>query len=166
MVSVLGISLGTRTLGLAIFSDGTLIHWQVKSFKGVWSERKLKNILTMVTAVLDKYGVNLTICKVVPPSYSSELLDAVVNGIAEVCVKKGVGFSTCYLEDIMEVVLPSGTKVSKAILADMLALKHPELALEFSRERINRHPYYIKLFEAIAAWEFYQRKRFDDDSKT
>ena len=144
-------------MGLAVFCNGRLIHWQVKSFKGVWSERKLYAILKVVTAVLDKYCVTLTVCKMVHPAHQSDILDLVVKGIAKLCVQKGVRFSSCYLEDILEVVLPSGTKVSKAILADMLALKYPELALEFSKERLNNHPYYIKLFEAIAAWEFHQR---------
>lgn len=158
MVSVLGISPGTRSMGLAVFSGGTLVYWQVKSFKGVWSERKLYSILKVVTAVLDKYCVSMVVCKMVHPSYQSDILEELVNNIQRVCVQKGVRFSACYLEDIMGVVLPSGQKASKAILADMVALKYPDVALEFSKERVNKHPYYIKLFEAIAAWEFQQRR--------
>lgn len=158
MEGVLGISPGTRSMGLAIFRGSTLVYSQVKSFKGVWSERKLFSILKVVTKVLDKYCVSMVVCKMVSPTHQSDILEELVNNIERVCIQKGVRFSSCYLEDIMGLVLPSGQKASKAMLADMIALKYPDVALEFSREKLNKHPYYIKLFEAIAAWEFHQRK--------
>lgn len=144
-------------MGLVVFCDNHIVHSQVKKFQGVWSERKLNAIIKVITKVLDRYYVSLVVCKVVHSSAKSEILDIIEKSIEGLCLQKGVRFSSCYLDQVLEVKLPSGQKAGKAILADMLALKHPELALEFSRERINRHPYYIKLFEAIAVWEFQKR---------
>lgn len=159
MVSVLGISPGTRTMGLVVFSDTHIVYSQVKKFQGVWSERKLNAIMRVVTKVLDRYCVSLVVCKVVHSSSKSAVLDTIEKSIEGLCLQKGVRFSSCFLDEVLEVTLPSGQKASKAILADMIALKHPEVALEFSKERINRHPYYIKLFEAIAVWEFHRRHK-------
>lgn len=145
-------------MGLAVFSGGTLVYWRVKSFKGVWSDRKLYSILNVVTTVLEKYCVSMVVCKMVHPSHQSDILEKLVNSIQRVCEQKKVRFSVCFLEDIMGVVLPSGQKATKAILADIISLKYPDVALEFSKEKVNKHPYYIKLFEAIAAWEFHQRR--------
>lgn len=158
MVSVLGISPGTRSIGLAVFSDNTLVHWQVKTFQKKWSEQKLKTILTALERITNRYVVSQIVCKIIHPSLKGEGLKYLLEAIDRFCYERHIVFVPCSLDDLLTVALPSGTVLSKELMADYLSLRYPELARELSYERVNRHPHYMKMFEAIAAVEFYKKK--------
>lgn len=159
MVSVLGISPGTRSIGLAVFSDNTLVHWQVKTFQKKWSEQKLKTILLALERITSRYVVSQVICKIIHPSLKGEGLVYTLEAIERFCRERHIDFVPCSLEDLLTVALPSGSVLSKELLADYLSLRYPELTQELSYERVNRHPHYMKMFEAIAAVEFFRKKK-------
>ena len=55
--TILGISPGTRFIGIAILADGKLVNWQVRSFPGEWSDEKLRVILAAIDTVIVRYRI-------------------------------------------------------------------------------------------------------------
>ncbi len=55
-MTTLGISLGTRSIGLAVFRDGELIDWKVQCFKGYWSAAKCSLIAGTVRKHIKLYA--------------------------------------------------------------------------------------------------------------
>ena len=54
--AIIGVSPGTRSLGVAVSRGNRLLHWQVHSFHGPWSEKKLKYILSTIGRYTERYG--------------------------------------------------------------------------------------------------------------
>lgn len=158
MAYVLGISPGTRTVGLAVFSNRELVHWQVKTFTGPWSDVKRVNILTALERILTKYQINTLICKIADSGKQSESLQELLHSIEWLCRNMNIRFIPCVLEDMVEAIVPSNKRVTREFMADYLVLRYPELTNELTKEKLKQchHPYYIRLFEAIAAVEFYR----------
>ncbi|MGV3598050.1 MAG: hypothetical protein ACO1PI_09285 [Bacteroidota bacterium] len=161
MEYVIGISPGTRTIGIAIFCNRELIHWQVKTFTGPWSDIKRVNMLTALHRILTKYPVTTLICKVADSGKASEPLQELLQSVQRLCRELHIRYVPCVLEDMVEAIIPSNKRVTREFMADYLVLRYPELSHELTKEKRKycHHPYYLRLFEAIAAVEFYRHSK-------
>lgn len=150
VVTILGISAGTRTIGIAVLRGDDLIEWQVKTFKAQWSKEKLKSILQTVDGLIEYFKVDALALKETSPVRSSANLKKVIQSMIELARKKRIKYSRYSLDDLKQ-QSSSNWKNTKDDLMEFIAEKYPILRKEYLKERNNVRPYYLRMFEAIGA---------------
>jgi len=151
---VMGISTGTRTVGIAIFKDGKLWEWQLKTFTGKWSKIKQKWILSTVKQIIVHYDVSSIAIKVPHASRTSKALNELTKAIQNLAEKKDLPIETLTLKE-MEQAFPCATKEA---MIEQLANQFPELE-EYYEKAIKKYKSpsknlpsssFEKMFEAVA----------------
>lgn len=148
--TILGISPGTRTMGVGVIQNGELVEWQVKIFKGRWSKEKLDIIMKNIQSLCDHFQVTDVALKVVSPLRSSRNLLTLTNRITELAEKHKIRISRFTVQDLRLKIGLHG-KRSMDELMEHITQKYPVLKREYLKERNNLNTYYLKMFEAIAA---------------
>ena len=150
----MGISPGTRTVGIAIFKDGKLRDWQLKTFSGKWSKIKLTWILSTLKQVIAHYGVSNIAIKIPHASRTSKALDELTKEIQKLAEKKDLPIETFTLKE-MEQAFPCATKEA---MIEQLVNQYPELH-EYYEKAIKKYKCasktlpnspFEKVFEAVA----------------
>ena len=62
-ITILGISPGTKYLGIAVLRGPELRDWRVKAFKGRWSEGKLGKIEAVLASLVARYDPDILAVK-------------------------------------------------------------------------------------------------------
>lgn len=145
--SILGISVGTQLMGLALKNGIALEDWQVKNFEGVWSKRKLKVISITVSRYIKDNNVQYVALKVPEDNKSSDAMKKLLKELKRVCMAQNVELWTC---TINELKLCCGAK-NKAELMQYVLARHPELSQVFAKTQKVKKVYYVKIFEAVMA---------------
>ena len=145
---ILGISPGTRTMGLAVLRRGELIEWRVKTFKGLWSKKKLEYILRAIEKICDYYGVTAVAIKKVDPRRSSEQLDVLTTHLATFAKRKHLSISKYSLPELVEATGQKKRNMHHAV-AEYVLEAYPVLRHAYLKERNNEREYYSKMFEAV-----------------
>jgi hypothetical protein len=153
--ALLGISPGTRVVGLAVIQKGVLVEWKVKTFKEMWSGDKRRAIIATIDRVCEYHGIQVLALKKIDPLKSSPQLDRLVGSILKRAKLNGIKVCQYSLSDL-DYDLQMGKKQNKSELTEKVASKHPEVQKEYLLERNNRKEYYTKMFEAIAMAEQYK----------
>jgi len=150
--ALLGISPGTRVIGLAVIYKGELVEWKVKTFKEMWSKNKRKMILATIDRICEYHRIQVVIMKKMEPFRSSRQLDILVAAIIRQAERRGIKVEQYSLSDL-DYNLRTGKKQTKDSISEQVVEKHPQLKKTYLRERNNRAEYYTKMFEAIAMAE-------------
>ncbi len=146
--AVLGISLGTRRLGIAIVYDERLVHFQMQTFSGPWSDSKLRCILSAIAIHAERHaigGISVKIPDTIPTSKAFSQLIGSLNILSEDMRVKARYFT---LSDLKLVHAGTG-RTSREWLIESIVKRHPELLPEYNKERRNKEAYYYKMFEAV-----------------
>mgnify|MGYP000846802982 CR=1 FL=1 len=141
---MIGISPGTRTIGIAVIKDGTLIDWGVKIFKGEWSEEKRVRIIKSLEAYIIRYGISHMALKRIHPSRSSEALEEVVSGILTCAKRLRVKVKGYTMEELKRRCNGSGNKNS---LTSYVFQNYPEVE-KTTKITKNNFLYHLKTIEA------------------
>jgi len=148
-IRIMGINPGTRYLGIAIFLGSELREWRIKIFSGKWSKEKMEKIKRIVQGFIEHYEPNILAIKKLHPSRSSKSLKYLVNRIKELSRRKGLKVYQYSIKDIEKFFLPE-EKTNKSKMVKVLASEYPDLFHEFKKEKSNKNPYYIRMFESVA----------------
>ena len=148
--TVLGISLGTRSTGIALLEGNELLDWKVQSFKGSWSINKLRLIQGAINAHIRRHKPTVIILKIPPKPYASKRVAQLARALEKLGLRKGIEVRFCILMDLKR-LLASGaaTSIIKEMLIESVTAKFPELQHEYRKEKRNRNAYYSKVFEAV-----------------
>jgi hypothetical protein len=143
---ILGISIGTRTSGIAILNNGQLRAWNTLSFKDTWSERKGQYIVDKYERYLKKHNVTVVVLKIPRLSHHTDAILTLLKKLESI-----IGFHGCMVEyktqaDI-KTALPD-IKNWKDLVHHTTEL-YPVLIKEKTRELSNRNNYHDKMFEAV-----------------
>lgn len=144
---LIGISPGTRVMGLAVMHKGALLEWRVKTFKSKWSTAKQRNILNALERICVAYSVSVIAIKKLDPIRSSKQLDMLLRQFVQQSELQG---RQVYRYSLADLDYEASTRKS---LSEQVSAKHPELKQKYLRERENSSEYYTKMFEAIAIAE-------------
>jgi hypothetical protein len=152
--NILGISLGTRTIGMAMMVNGELVDWYVKAFKGIWSEQKKELILDTIDRMRERYtagafaitlkGLAVKIPDAIDRYAAVRDLHTDINLLAQ---QKGIATETFSIRSLK---VFCDVRNKKEIRIKTFEL-YPELKGEFKKDVQNRNGYYMKLFEAVLA---------------
>ena len=146
---ILAINPGTRYVGVAVFEGPELLDWRVKVFKGKWSKEKSNKLMLIVRSFIDRYEPDVLAIKKLQRSRSSENLNRLIHRIKQLSKRKGLRVHQYSIKEVEQFFFPEG-KTNKRKLAEILALKYPELSHELKKEESNKNPYQIRMFEAVA----------------
>jgi|DEB19_MinimDraft_2_1074335.scaffolds.fasta_scaffold02255_6 Holliday junction resolvasome RuvABC endonuclease subunit len=155
--TILGISPGTNTMGIALMKGNQLIDWRVKVFEKNWSPQKLDKIINVIHQIINKHNVSAIAIKVVHPNRSSDGLNQLISAIRSLSKNKKVTLFTCSIWDVKTHCLKDG-KTNEGIIVEYVFQKHPELHREYQKEINSKNPYYVKGFEAIAIAHMFKGK--------
>jgi RNase H-fold protein (predicted Holliday junction resolvase) len=147
--TVLGISAGTRSLGIAVLKNGELIDWRMKEFKGKWSKKKLNVILLMVQKYVGKYAAEGIALKVPHSKRSSRQLNQLIAALQEFAKENRVKIKTFTIEELEKKFCPVGVRANSRLLLEYALNEYPFVWPEYSRQKRAKTQYYLKLFEAI-----------------
>jgi Holliday junction resolvasome RuvABC endonuclease subunit len=148
----IGISLGTRSTGLAIIKNDSLVYWKTISFKQPWSNKKMQTILTKLTQYIDNHSLNVIGIKIPTRPYCSAELLKLSTGFQAVLTAKQRPYRMLTIHDLKKHCF-AHEKRNKKALVEMIGNKYPELYLKYQKECTNKNVHYTKLFEAIIAAE-------------
>ena len=149
-INVLAVNPGTKYVGIAVFHGPDLVYWGLKVLKGRWSDEKLKRIGMTICGMLDQYDVTTIMLKKLDTSKSSCNLDTLVASIQECAQRKKVPICSYTLSELKN-FLELGNRVNKMEIAGLAVARYQFLIHQLERERKHKHPYFIRMFEAIAA---------------
>jgi len=153
---ILGISIGTRSSGIAILHNGKLVAWNTLSFRNVWTEKKADKIVSRYDAYLKKHKVTTVVLKIPPLSHQT---DAILNLLQR--IRELVTYHGCMVE------YKTKEEVKKAIpeirntrqLISHASNLYPVLLPESMQELSNRHSYHHKMFEAVIVAHMWKQER-------
>ncbi len=155
MANILGISLGTRLIGMAVVYDGELYDFRIRTFYGPWTEKKRRSIVGTIRNTVQRYGVASLSVKSPKPAYCSQSINDLLSDVRQLSDELGMTVKVCTISALKERC--NGTLGgNKQALIQTMVDKYPQykqLAELYIKERDNRSAYYTKLFEAIACTE-------------
>ncbi len=146
MTAILGISLGTRSVGLAVISHGALIHWHTHSFPGAWSEQKGSTIIERCDAIISQFRIKRVLVKVPPWHHHNPAISTLLRALLKTfqCYGCMVDYKT--KEELKRFVPEVQNRDS---LLKYVVNRYPALEPEYEREAPLRRPYHTKMFEAV-----------------
>lgn len=154
---ILGISIGTRTSGIAIVSDRGLISWNTLSFKSAWTEKKGEAIVKKYQKYLKHHEVTAVVLKVPRLSHHTDAILTLLKKIDTIVKSHGcmVAYKT---QAEIKAAMPH-IKNGKDLIVHTTSL-YPILHRAQHRELTNRNTYHDKMFEAVLVahlWKEEQR---------
>lgn len=143
---ILGLSINTRMLGLAVISGNRLEDYHIQLRKEPWTLRKRELILASLQTWCVSYSIT-NIALLLPyekqtSSQTKELLESLKSHFTE----KKIRLSSYPPQTLYEFYKEAKTK--KEIMKT-LAGQYPELSFHYRKEMGNKNKYYVKLFEAV-----------------
>ncbi|MEI6153509.1 MAG: hypothetical protein WCQ90_05430 [Deltaproteobacteria bacterium] len=149
-VNILAVNPGTKYVGIAVFRGPDLVYWGTKVLKGKWSKEKMKCVEKTLLNLIDQHSVTMLVLKKLDSSRSSRNLNALVLSIQRCAKKKKLRICSYTLSDLKK-FLALGTKINKMEIAGLAVARYQFLIHQLERERKHKHPYFVRMFEAIAA---------------
>lgn len=149
LLKILAINPGSRYIGVAVFESPELKDWRIKIIKGKWSKEKSQKIKILVRSLVEQYQPDVLAIKQLHLSRSSAKLNRLVSQIRQFSKRKGLRIYQYSIKDLKDFFSPEG-RISKKQLAGIVASKYPALLHEFIKEKTNKNPYHIRMFEAVA----------------
>ncbi len=151
MANILGVSIGTRNVGMAVIRLRKLIDYRIRTFPGKWTETKCKSILELIKAIVQQNEITDLTLKIPKPSHCSENIEALIQGIEELGKAYSFEVHRCTIQDITFGFRKS--ERSKHVMVAALIEKYPQLKERWRNHGKRAQAYNAKLFEAIACAE-------------
>ena len=145
----MGINPGSKYLGIAVVHGAFLWDARIKVLPGKGPKEKLPRLKVLFTRLFERYEPDVLVIKTLSPCRSSRQLNALTAKICTLAEKKGLRVYEYPLAELEKHFSPE-KKINKRNLAEIAALHYPELLVELEKEKTAKHPYHIRLFEAVA----------------
>jgi hypothetical protein len=142
---VLGISISTRRNGIAVVEGNELKAALIRSRCERWSPQKIHYFIRIYKRYIRLYGVTTVVIKIPRPSHFSLALKQLIQAVDEYVKKQGCLIAYTTIEEIKQRV-PSIKNRNE--LRKFAVSQYPELINELNKDRRNRQPYYMRMFEA------------------
>lgn len=140
---IIGISLGTNVMGIAVIQGKSLVYWQTKTIKGIWSEKKLHKCISSIDRVFRKFNISNCGIKIIHPSQVSPGYSRLQEAIEKVFYIEDIPVWKLDMNDL-RTFCGIKEKCPKEFMASYLQNLYPEWNME---QYLNS--YYFKVQEAI-----------------
>lgn len=147
---ILGISIGTTKIGIAVLQGNQIIEWKIKGFDAPWSPEKLERIITY----LDHYTIVHPIKRIaikVPALHShTAAIKQLIQGIEHLGRTKKILVCSYTLSEMKE-HWNGEQKITIGQLIKKVLENHPKFHKHYNRTLKTKIVHFEKLFEAIGA---------------
>jgi len=156
---VLGLSLGTMRLGIAVVERHSIFECKMKSFiRDTWSDKKLQAILEMVDKYIIGHKVKHIALKIPPPYSHTSAITQLIAGITFLAKSKNVILHLFTVQSLKQ-----GWQINKKDHLDKKQLK--KVILEkynlthiYKKDIKTKTSHYEKIFEAVGVADIVMRK--------
>ncbi len=143
---ILGISIGTRTSGIAILNKRGLTTWNTLSFKDSWSAEKGERIVGTYEKYLREHKVAIVALKIPRVSHHTEAILSLLQRMQSIVAYHGCMVEYRTQAEIKEII--PEIRNSRDLIAHTASL-YPILLNEQARELSSKNSYHDKMFEAV-----------------
>jgi hypothetical protein len=153
---ILGISLGTSLLGIAVIKDDRLLHWQVRKYKGAWSPKRSEQILLFIAQFVRKHEIHAIAVKV--PTRGN-LSHGLIDLIAELGMYASIAnlhMQAFRIQDLKQFFITQS--LNRKQMMHSVCMRFPFLERTYHKELANKKAYHVKMFEAVLAGICLQEK--------
>ncbi|MBI3365992.1 MAG: hypothetical protein HY033_13945 [Ignavibacteriae bacterium] len=152
MQTIIGLSPGSRHIGVAVLQDGTLKEWRITGIRAGMLEQKVQMLRRMLDRLYNSYQPTSIAIKGVRPSKNFLQLNRVTREIKQFAQERDMNmriFSLGQLKNILKVP----NRKDRCFMADVIAEHYPVLYSELQQRIVRNNSYSLKLFEAVVvAW--------------
>ena len=148
-IRILAINPGSRYLAFAVFYETDLREWKIHAVRQGPFREKAKDLRLLISDIVARYGINTLATKELHPSRSSKGLRNLALTIKHLGKEMRLKVCEFPLNEVEGHFFP-GERTNKRELMEQVASRYPFLFPEFRREQESKHPYLIRMFEAIA----------------
>ncbi|MFB9841119.1 hypothetical protein [Mucilaginibacter ginsenosidivorans] len=143
---ILGISIGTRTSGIAIINKRGLIEWRTLSFKNPWSAQKADVIVSSYEHYIKRHRVTVVALKIPPLTHQTTAIMMLLEKLVALFTYHG-----CMVEYKTKKELKGAVPHARNTrqLLEHAALLYPMIVPKVSKELTNRNKYHHKMAEAV-----------------
>jgi len=149
-LKILGINPGSRYLGVAFFQGPELKDWRVKVVEGRRCKEKLEKTKAILSDFFTRYEPNVLAIKKLHPSRSSLNLSRMVSRLKEFSKRQGLRVYEYSVKDLEKSLSSEKRIKNKRELQEVVAALYPFLFNELNKEKKNKNPYFVRMFEAVA----------------
>ena len=154
-MTILGISVGTTRTGVCVLKDGTLLDRHIHSYHSAWSDHKLRVIMNQYKRHILKRNVTAIIVKIPPLKKHTPAISRILKRLEALAREYGCEFDLVTKSELKQSLHVRST--SELIL--YVRQLYPELRALFEKGAANNdHGYYTKLYEAVAAAYFFEKR--------
>lgn len=146
---ILGISLGTRILGVAIVNGRELRLWRTKRWKQRWSPQKRDALVGYLDSLIKQYRIAAIGVKVPPRGHFSHGLLELVSEMSKAGVVNRIPMKTFRIQELKK--LCSQDSLNRDGMMRCIIQRFDFLQSHYLKEQSNKHSYHVKMFEAILA---------------
>jgi hypothetical protein len=155
---VLGLSLNTRMVGLAIISGKLLIDYHITLKKGSYDDYKREKIIASLQTWCNTYTI-INIALAIPyEKQSNSKINGLLESIQAYFRERKVSITTYPPKQLHRFCEENVSKTKKGGMKGLTEI-YPELIHVYNKEMRNKNKYYVKLFEAVAVATIESRKR-------
>lgn len=143
---ILGLSVNTRMLGLAVIKGNLLLDYHIKLRKEPWTPRKRELIVTSLQPWCESYTITNVALSIPYEKQTSSQTKDLLESLKRYFIEQKIHLSTYPAKALY--ALCKEAKAKKEIMRT-LAGQYPELSFHYRKEMTNKNKYYVKLFEAV-----------------
>jgi len=156
-MAILGLSINTRMLGLAIISGNLLIDYHIQLRKEPWTPQKRDLILTSLQPWCASYNINSIALSIAHEKQTSTQTKELLESIKSYFRERKINLYSYPPKALHSFCKEVETKTKKEMMREV-ALKYPEISHLYRKEMSSKNKYYIKLFEAVAVGVIHSRR--------
>ena len=145
---ILGLSVNTRMLGLAVIAGNILLDYHIQLRKAPWTPNKREQILTSLQPWCASYNIKCVALSIPYENKTSSQTKILLETIKRYFNKRKINVCS-YPPQTLHSFCEENEKKTKKIMMRKLAEKYPELTYHYQKEMKNKNKYYVKLFEAV-----------------
>jgi Holliday junction resolvasome RuvABC endonuclease subunit len=146
---ILAINPGSRYVGFAAFRGPELLDWGVRVISAKTPRGRVRVASQILKEAIERFQPDTLAVKRLHSSRTSTSLDRLTSSIRELSCRRKLKVHQYSITELKD-ALCSHAKANKRRLAAELAATYPVLSHEFQKETASRHPYYLRMFEAVA----------------
>jgi Holliday junction resolvasome RuvABC endonuclease subunit len=99
--TILGISIGTQSIGFAVLRNGEIVDWWIKYFKRRWSDHKLQTIVWYVSTIVNSLKPTCICIKTSTPPLGTNVA-SVMERIISVAKLQGLEIKTYTIKELKQ----------------------------------------------------------------
>lgn len=154
---ILAVNQGSHFIGFAAFRGPELLDWGVRANTATTPRGSVRVANQILREAIERFQPDTLVMKRLHSNRTSPALDRLSDSIRELSRRRRISVQEYSITEL-KYVLCSGANGNKRRLAAEVVALYPVLSRNFQKEMTNRHPYHLRMFEAVALGVVYYRQ--------